>query len=86
MLACELPVAVADVGVMRRLLPRSECFLFDPDSVKSLAEAISAQLKARYLPQIVIPAWEDCGLIFQNLLKVAIETQTVLARHLKRSS
>jgi teichuronic acid biosynthesis glycosyltransferase TuaC len=74
MLACNLPVAVADVGVMRRpLLLGSERVLFDPDNLESLVEVILAQLKARYLPQIAIPAWEDCGLMFENLLKVAVE-------------
>ena len=70
--ACRLPVVAADVGVMRGLLPSSECLLFDPQSVDSLANAISIQKENRYLSSVAIPTWGDCGQKLGNLLETAV--------------
>jgi len=72
MLACGLPLVAADVGAMRGLLPGYERYLFAPGSAASLADAIVAQLETRYLPAAAIPTWQDCGLMFENLLEAAV--------------
>lgn len=74
MLGCRLPVVAADVGVMRGLLPGSDRFLFKPDNAESLANIIVAQLGTRHVPELSIPSWRDSGIMFENLLKVALES------------
>jgi glycosyltransferase involved in cell wall biosynthesis len=76
MIACGLPIVAADVGAMRSLIPDSECALFDPGNVESLANAISVQSKNRYISSMAIPTWHDCGLKFGNLLEAAVAANT----------
>lgn len=74
MLACRLPVVAADVGAARRVLTRSERFLYDPDVPQTLSDAIRAQLYARYIPRVEIPTWTDQGILFNDLLRRAVNT------------
>jgi teichuronic acid biosynthesis glycosyltransferase TuaC len=76
MLACKLPVVAADVGVMRALLPGSGRYLFEPENAASLANVILAQLETRHIPEISLPSWKDCGLMFEKLLKVGVDAKT----------
>ena len=69
MLACKLPVVAADVGAMRGLVPGADRFLYNPNSISSLADAITAQLEVGYCPDIAVPTWHDCGLAFGNLME-----------------
>ena len=76
MLACELPVVAANVGAIRDLLPGAERFLYAPEDVSSLANAISAQVEMRYRPTVSIPTWKDCALRFGNMLEAAASSHS----------
>jgi glycosyltransferase involved in cell wall biosynthesis len=69
MIACRLPVVAADVGVMRTLLAGREDCLYDPEQAESLADAISKQLSARHIVELVVPSWKDRGEDFHDLLE-----------------
>lgn len=58
MLACELPIVAARVGVMPHLLVDSPASLYAPDDAADLARAMSAQLARPSRAQMVIDDWE----------------------------
>lgn len=57
MLACELPIAAARVGVMTHLLAGLPDSLYAADDATDLARAISAQLAKPTRPQVPIDDW-----------------------------
>lgn len=72
MLACRLPVVVADVGVMRGLLAGYEDHLYDPEQTESLAKALAKQLNLRRGADLMVPSWKERGDDFRSLLEQAI--------------
>lgn len=57
MMACELPIAAARVGVMTHLLESAPDALYRADDAADLARAVSAQLERPLRPAIPIDDW-----------------------------
>lgn len=57
MLACELPIVAARVGVMTHLLAELPDSLYGADDAAGLAQAVSAQLARPARPQVSIDDW-----------------------------
>ncbi|MCO6441672.1 MAG: glycosyltransferase family 4 protein [Nitrococcus mobilis] len=57
MLACELPLVAAAVGVMPALLADTPAALYRAEDAHDLARAITAQLADRHRPNIAIEDW-----------------------------
>jgi glycosyltransferase involved in cell wall biosynthesis len=57
MLACNTPVAVADVGAMRDLFADTPQLLFRADDAQALADAVIGQLDRPRRPQFPIMGW-----------------------------
>ncbi|HEV2333469.1 MAG TPA: glycosyltransferase, partial [Gammaproteobacteria bacterium] len=57
MLACELPIAAAGVGVMTHLLESVPDALYRADDAADLARAVSAQIERPLRPAIPIDDW-----------------------------
>ena len=57
MLACELPIVAASVGVMPHLLSGLPDSLYRPDDATDLARAVSVQLTTPELAQVTIDDW-----------------------------
>lgn len=69
-------MVAADVGAIRDLLPSAERFLYVPEDISSLADAISAQVEMRYRPMVSILTWKDCALRFGNMLEAAASSHS----------
>ena len=57
MLACELPIVAANVGVMPHLLAGLPDSLYKPDDAADLVRAVSAQLSTPKLARVAIEDW-----------------------------
>ena len=57
MMACELPIVAARVGVMTHLLEALPDTLYQPDDAADLARAVSEQLRKPSRPRITIDDW-----------------------------
>ena len=58
MLACELPIVSARVGVMPHLLKELPASLYTPDDTADLVRAVSAQLATPALARVPIADWQ----------------------------
>lgn len=72
MVACRIPVVVADVGAMGAVLTGYEECLYDPDQAESLTKALDRQLEIGRLADLAVPSWNDCGQEFHELLQHAL--------------
>lgn len=60
MLACDLPVAAADIGALGSLLaPWGDRCLYRADDPAALARRIEAQLADRFVPPVPIEGWDE---------------------------
>jgi len=58
-LACNVPVAAADVGALSLMFTELKEVLYAPESPGSLAATVVHQLQAQRTSQVNIPTWED---------------------------
>lgn len=71
-LACKVPVAVARVGELGRLLEQQpELFYADGDAA-DLRSAINRQLRNRHLADMDVPTWEDQAELLSQLMHSVI--------------
>jgi teichuronic acid biosynthesis glycosyltransferase TuaC len=74
MIACRLPIAAADVGVLRQMLIGNKHCLFEAGHLESLVNVIERQLDTPHVLNFSVPAWNDRGIEFQQLLEQAISS------------
>jgi len=67
--ACDVPLVAARVGVMKELLAGCERCSYEPQNVGSLAEALRAQLAHPSLPSLSVPSWTDLSVTLGSLLQ-----------------
>lgn len=72
MIACRLPIVAPNIGATANLLHDTPQFLFDPDRIDTLVQALRGQLLERRIAQIPVPAWERQGAAFETLLSSAL--------------
>ena len=73
-LACRVPVVVADVGAMSRLLSEHREVLFSPEDAEGLARLVEQRLRDPVVPDLPVPTWDTEGArllaVMQRALKV----------------
>ena len=77
MLACELPIVAASVGVMPHLLAGLPDSLYWPDDAADLARAVSAQLTTPKLARVAIDDWAKVIGAVEPKLRALVENESV---------
>lgn len=72
MVACEIPLAVAQVGAMATLFRDSPQILYEPDDVASLVHCLRAQLARPELASLEIPDWSELAGRMEQALRVGM--------------
>jgi len=75
MLACEIPIVAAKVGVMAEMFRNHSGFLFFPGDCQSLVKAVNQQLVNRGSIHIAIPTWYELAVDFELFFERVVCTR-----------